>query len=290
MSKTVIARIASSSMLVYSQIDYFRTEPSERSKENLVQNRKTNPANISSATLKRIRNISDIFCTTLMLEYKRQKAISKYRTPRKPVFLTCTLPEAQKHTDQEIRRHILNTFLIYLKRKSNVIHYLQRSEAQQNGNIHFHFILDSFVKKELINKLWADACNVLGYQDKGVSCKIESPRSIDTLSSYISKYVSKKEDENNKRKIEGRVWSCSKQLVDIRHFEIMISYEENFQVAENPEGVALYSRVSGDAAYEYLNDFIEYYRPHKSISSYLSRESKREYLQHYRGIYNRLYG
>ena len=82
------------------------------------------------------------------------------------VFVTLTLPSTQIHSDNEIKRTILNSFLIELTRYHNVKNYLWRAEKQKNGNIHFHLIIDKFILFNELRKRWNRICNKLGYVDK----------------------------------------------------------------------------------------------------------------------------
>src|SRR5213079_1819998 len=49
-------------------------------------------------------------------------------------FLTLTLSERQKHTDQYIKEHLLQPFLYWLDR-SHKASYVWKAESQLNGNI-----------------------------------------------------------------------------------------------------------------------------------------------------------
>lgn len=64
---------------------------------------------------------------------------------RKLVFLTITLPTKQVHTDNEIKRKCLNSYMITLLRKCDIRVWLWVAELQKNGNIHFHILVDNFI-------------------------------------------------------------------------------------------------------------------------------------------------
>lgn len=80
-----------------------------------------------------------------------------------PVFITLTLPSRQRHTDAEINRACLQPFLIQLRREYSVEHYFWRAEAQENGNLHFHLLIDRYVPKRWLQLAWNCSVDRLDY-------------------------------------------------------------------------------------------------------------------------------
>lgn len=78
-------------------------------------------------------------------------------------FITLTLSAKQMHSDNEIKRQMLNPFLIELKRQYGIKNYVWRSERQQNGNVHFHILVDKFIPWHEIRGLWNHQQAKLGY-------------------------------------------------------------------------------------------------------------------------------
>jgi len=116
------------------------------------------------------------------------------------VFLTLTLPADQIHSDNEIKRSALMPFFQQLKRVSGVEEYFWSGEPQENGNIHFHVLVDRFIRKELLQDLWNSSINNLGYLDRYIEATGDiSPPSTQimvcppdmSLVKYVLKYVSK---------------------------------------------------------------------------------------------------
>jgi hypothetical protein len=143
---------------------------------------------------------------------KFEKNIAYITTP------TLTLPSVQKHSDNEIKRKILNTFIINLKRKYGVVNYFWVAEPQKNGNIHFHMIIDKFIDKKELQSLWNNTTEVLGYLSEfekkhghrnPPSTKIIKFRGRKKPINYLVKYVTKK---NETRPIEGRLWGANSEL------------------------------------------------------------------------------
>lgn len=84
----------------------------------------------------------------------------------KLTFVTLTLPSRQIHSDQQIRRDLLHHFITVMERKWNVTHYIQRSERQANGNLHFHIVTNKFIPHQELRDTWNNIINKLGYVDE----------------------------------------------------------------------------------------------------------------------------
>ncbi|MDV7397395.1 hypothetical protein RZS08_38695, partial [Arthrospira platensis SPKY1] len=82
---------------------------------------------------------------------------------RQLVLLTVTLPSSQVHSDQHIKRHCLVPYMDILKYHYKIQHYFWRAEAQQNGNIHFHIILDRYIPFMDAQDLWNQVIERIGY-------------------------------------------------------------------------------------------------------------------------------
>lgn len=83
-----------------------------------------------------------------------------------PVFVTLTLPMDQEHTDAEINRKCLQPFLIRCRRDYGVDHYFWRAEAQENGRLHYHLLMDRYIPKEYLQAVWNMSLQALGYLDR----------------------------------------------------------------------------------------------------------------------------
>ena len=116
-------------------------------------------------------------------------------------FMTLTIPDLQKHTDNFIKKHMLQPFLLSMQRKLNCS-YVWKAEPQINGNIHFHVTIDKFFPwqgvQEKWNKLCArfDYCTVFpnGTNDKGnASTSIKAVKNDNKAAKDIGGYMSKKD-------------------------------------------------------------------------------------------------
>jgi len=131
-----------------------------------------------------------------VLHKKGQKTNFKFKLN----FITLTLSSEQIHSDNEIKKTLLNQFLTELRTKYSCKNYIWRAETQRNGRIHFHICSDVFVPWRELRTDWNRIQNKLGYIDRySVRTKKSDPNSTDVhaisniknLSGYLAKYCSK---------------------------------------------------------------------------------------------------
>lgn len=158
--------------------------------------------------------------------YKKTRQQQKKKIDHLFTFVTLTYPSEQRHDDNFLKRNHLNHFIIKSKRDYNIENYLWRAEVQKNGNIHFHLLYDKYIHHEKIKKDWNTIIEgdlyVSEYQKKNGnkepnSTDIHGLKNVGNISSYISKYMSKTESEDDRRrKIEGNLHGCSDKIRDIK--------------------------------------------------------------------------
>lgn len=85
---------------------------------------------------------------------------------RQFTFVTLTLPAEQMHSDKDLNKLALNPFIIKLTRKHGLINYLWRAERQENGNLHYHIIADTYIHHAALRAAWNGILDGLGYIDK----------------------------------------------------------------------------------------------------------------------------
>jgi len=210
------------------------TKQSEKQIENITesnkQGRKYN-GYMSYNTKSKIRKIIDAWLTAIERYNKAGQGKFK-KEKRKPVFVTLTLPYEQFHSDYDIKRKILVPYIQELIKYYNVRYYFWRAEAQKNGNIHFHLIIDSYIHKDIITDTWNRALNKLNYIDafeskhghrKPPSTQIQSIAQNSNIISYIIKYSTKHEEG---RIILGRIWGCSDELRNLNCYTEIIDNEK----------------------------------------------------------------
>jgi len=173
----------------------------------------------------------------------------------KVCFITLTLSSRQRHSDQEVKKVLLNQFLIEAKKKWGVTNYVWKSERQRNGNIHFHILTDRFIPWLELRNCWNRIQNKLGYVDEYEqkfnkkspnSTDVHSLKDIKNVSAYMVKYMVKNEQKKHtqvsskevkklsglgkaklsltkgaklflaKMSNNGRIWTCSTNLSNIK--------------------------------------------------------------------------
>ena len=167
-------------------------------------------------------------------------------------FITLTLPAEQNHTDQEVTKNVLGTFLDRCRKVGLLANYVWRAEKQQNGNIHYHLLTDTYCSYSMLRNLWFISLRKAGYienyRKKFASMSFEeysklpfnSKKSITDISrayargtrngwseppaidvkqinsaDSVNAYISKyvsKDKENSDLHVQGRVWGCSQSV------------------------------------------------------------------------------
>src|SRR3972149_2303213 len=160
-------------------------------------------------------------------------------------MITLTLSSQQVHSDTVIKRQLLNNFIIKLKRDEKIKTYIWRAEAQKNGNIHFHIIIDKWIDHQTIRQIWNTCQNKLHYVDNCTasvnpnSTDIHSLRGIGNVLRYMAKYCTK--NNTKYRQIEGKLWGCSEDLMNIGSIESLLSHNEESELRSfeknNPEKI-----------------------------------------------------
>jgi len=86
-------------------------------------------------------------------------------------FLTLTLPCKQVHGDKTLKNKLLDPLVEWLRNSTGksqrdgcaVDAYLWRAEAQKNGNLHFHLIIDRWIDHDRVRKKWNQILERLKY-------------------------------------------------------------------------------------------------------------------------------
>lgn len=198
-----------------------------------VDRKKAYQGEQSASSIKRVKECLYTWCYSIAEgnKYNKSRGIKK---KVKLVMATLTLSSKQVHTDKEIKSKILEPFLKKLKYSNNIVNYFWRAEPQENGNIHFHLVIDKFVDKSDLQTFWNFYQNKLGYVDRyyEITGKVNPPstqvqvfagnaKSIE----YLLKYLTK---ENTRRKIEGLQMRVSNKLSHLKLGVVeLYNYEEN---------------------------------------------------------------
>jgi hypothetical protein len=126
------------------------------------------------------------------------------------------IPNVLRYDDNTIKHFLLNQFLTELRTRFDVSVYLWKAETQDNGNIHFHIIINKFIYYIFLRNTWNRICNKLHLIDEFYekynhrepnSIDIHSIRRIHNLKKYFTKYLLK--SDLGRRKVLGKLWGCS---------------------------------------------------------------------------------
>lgn len=202
-------------------------------------------------------------------------------------FITLTLSAPQFDvSDREIKNQILARWILNMKRNFGLRSYVWRAERQQNGNIHFHFVTDTFIPYDSIRDAWNHEqgkyhfIEVFRYKNKSAfpnSTDVHAIKKIKNLAAYIVKYMSK--DAKSVDTIDGKVWDCSMNLKGIHYpaFEMSCS---DFQFSEMiHEKYKDRLRSSDFCSFIPLNDF--------EMKHSLPRDKLKAYSDFLQEVYNK---
>jgi len=267
-----------------------QTESVERTLSNEHQQKlreaKKFTGTLSNHSKRKIKKLLKIWHESIAIHNNYQKRTGG-REYRRLTFITLTLAARQIHSDNEIKKKVLNRFFDELKKRNLTTHYFWRAEKQKNGNIHFHCFADRFIQKEKITETWNRAQNLLGYIDRfeqkhghrtPPSTQVQAVPDDGRAFDYVMKYESK--DEENEP-VEGRLWSCDYDLSKLKPFTVI------------PDNITwkFYNYVkSTEKAYIYEGDYFTYIDSQQA--SYILKqfpELWQEYEKHYINQYNYIY-
>lgn len=258
----------------------------------MADNRKTEYNGFMSPSTKRkVRTILTTWLNAVAL-YSAENSANFQLPKRKLTFVTLTLSDVQSHTDNEIKRKMLNRFITNCKRNFDVKYFFWRAEKQKSGRLHFHLIMDSYISKENLQNTWNDIQMDFNYLDKyfskhkrynAPSTHIKAVDSLDNAIDYVLKYVSKnpRNIDDKKLKVKGRIWGCSNELRELRPY----SFGEDSAI------MSQLVQMAKDEEIECLDaDFFTVYRV--DTSKFLKKYFKRYFYQmnaYYIDIYKNLY-
>lgn len=188
-----------SSIVVYNQVVWYPSKPTKEKLStgqfdengNLISFlRSTRKAEgqVSPQAKRKISKAIDYLIATSR-EKKVYEKVSGKMVRFTIAFVTLTLPSKQIHSDKEIINKCLNSLLLEAKKYYEVKNYVWRAEKQQNGNIHFHLLIDKFIPYYELRNRWNRIVNKLGYVD----------RYQDNMKEYYKNGFRKSNNKNDKR-------------------------------------------------------------------------------------------
>ena len=187
-------KVHPSKIILYNEINYSHFKPSrnkdyhnqtslitvekdgklefQRVSNNFLKSSRTSNGTLSQAAIKRLKNaIEYLLFINKPTNGKTGNTGRHYQN--NITFITLTLPSKQVHTDKEIKEKCLNQFLIEMHKFNRISNYVWRAEYQNNGNIHFHILVNRFIPYADIRTRWNRIINKLGYVDEYRKNQIE---------------------------------------------------------------------------------------------------------------------
>lgn len=190
---------------------------SEKSLENLQNNRVK--GKLSETSRRKLIN-SVNWMSAAAKKFRVWSKERKRHFEVKLAFITLTLPSTDHSiTDHQFKTHLLAKFIDWMKKTQGVKNYVWKVEAQANGNIHAHLIVNQFIHHTRVRRHWNKLLKEEGvhrsYEEKhgksqAPTTEIKSVVKQKQVAKYIASYLSKKEE--GKRAITGRLWACNYHL------------------------------------------------------------------------------
>lgn len=148
----------------------------------------------------------------------RERAKKKKHLKGKRVlkFVTLTLPAPQNCPDIVIKETALNNFLTILRQQFALKNYIWKSEKQDNGNLHFHLLLDVYINYSTLRTLWNNSIELLGFVSRYTQ-KYSTFTLQDYLMENVGRYgTTRAQAAERFRKGKANNWS-SPPTVDIQN-------------------------------------------------------------------------
>lgn len=135
-------------------------------------------------------------------------------------FITLTIPPQENEIIEEKKfKTILNTWLTYHRKYSNLNNYVWKIEKHKDNRLHIHILTDTFIHHQSVKKSWNTILQrngLLEFHYKKFenydpnSTDIHSIKKVKKVAAYVVKYMAKSNEED--KLYNGRVWSCSSKL------------------------------------------------------------------------------
>jgi len=206
---------------LYNQVIWPTKRPREKRDDETTQTegKKSYKGKLTDDSLKNLKA-----AIKLLIAQSEEKTATNFKTNTtfkfRCNFVTLTLSAAQgEWEDMTIKRKVFDPWIKKAKRWFQLRNYVWRAERQQNQNIHFHLITDTYMDHKLLRDSWNQSQNLLNFIDDFEkkhghrhpnSTDVHSIQQIKNLAAYICKYMTK--DGDDKNLIDGKVWGCSTNL------------------------------------------------------------------------------
>lgn len=163
--------------------------------------------------------------------------------------------------------------------------YVWKAELTVAGTIHYHLCTNRYIDYMQLRSNWNILLRKAGLLDKyhsehghydANSTDIRATHTATAASIYMSKYMAKNDDDE--RKIGGKVWDCSQNLKHSTQYVDELSSFGNQQLAEG---------IAEGKIKEIKSDYVTIYKLHPSlIKSLLTPTQSTRYTNHLADIKN----
>lgn len=174
---------------------------------------------------------------SLLVQSSKTRYVYNTVTQRKQLFklafITLTVSDADRMlTAKEGHTLLLEPFLLYLRRKHQVVNYVWKAELQARGQIHYHITVDQYIPYTDIRDTWNNLQNkhglLDGYRKKygdGIpnSTDIHSVKKVKNFERYMVKYMCK--ENKNEASTVGKVWDCSTTLKRSKYYTTALTWQ-----------------------------------------------------------------
>lgn len=266
-----------------------RKENKQISLNNLIDNK--TKGKLSETSLRSIKKHLHAWSYAV---YEHNKSLKYYEQNQKAhlIMVTLTLSAHTDKNDRELKRELFGRMTERLKTKFNVKYYFIRYEAQKNGRIHAHIIIDKYIDKKELQDTWNKIQNRIGLIDKfekkykhrnPPSTHIKDITKNKQTIDYLLKYVLKMSEY---RQIEGRLYGMSDKLKEI---------ETSVYIVDNEIDVFVRNCIAHEKSRVYRGDFftvvfLDEYIFRDFLPDALRQKEHNYYLSVFNFLYNPLKG
>lgn len=236
--------------------------------KNLERNK--SGGKISKKARQRLNNSVNWLVSSAKKKWVWNKEKKKYFSFRLNFITLTLPGDVQEITDNNFKKVLLHNFINQCRYHYGLKNYIWKVEAQENGKIHAHFTTDTFMHWKGVRRIWNQILDKNGLLDlyrnkhrkmskdeyiktysreKGVSTKdlirrykigvaegwsnpnttdIHAVYKVRDIGAYLAKYMSKEEED--RRKITGRLWSCNYNLALARKLYVNLPSEMNAEI------------------------------------------------------------
>lgn len=201
----------------YSREDKEKTEKQLENEKNLLDNKSN--GNLSNKAVAKLKNaVNWLICAA-----KPKRVYDKINDRHfhfRINFITLTIPPQKNDSISPKKiKALLNTWLSYHRKYSDLKNYVWKAEFHKDGRIHLHLTADTFIHWRIVRASWNRILQRNGllefhYQKfenyDPNSTDIHSTKNVKNLPAYIAKYMSK--DNDTDYEMEGRIWGCNYAL------------------------------------------------------------------------------